>query len=188
MILVALSACGATQTPVAPVIAPTAQQVNPANTIPAPVSYPTAEVTVATSGTPQAEKAVQAQAYPTPAPIAVRDLTPAGITVWNTEVGTSKQTGTCNNPPILPVYGLVQVTLTGDALGWKDQQAEFAMKKVSPSVWQYDGESKPVPGKLRLTVTFVDDKTLTILRELTPQSDPACVQTVAYKGVFQWTK
>lgn len=171
MIMVALSACGAAQTP-SPTLAPTQKPATTAPTAPAPTAAaPTAAPTVAPSPTP-----------------AAKDQTPAGITAWNTEVGTSKQTGTCNNLPSTPVYGLVQVTVNGDSLSWKDMQAEFAMKKVAPSVWEYMGESKPVPGKLRLTVTFVDDKTIGILRELIPQSDPACTQTVAYKGVFQWAK
>ncbi|HQV70494.1 MAG TPA: hypothetical protein PLJ62_04640 [Thermoflexales bacterium] len=172
LILVALSGCGAAQTP------------SPA---PAPVAQPTALPTTP----PTAQAAPTAAPSATAAPAAgsaAKDLTPAGITVWNTEVGASKQTGTCNNGPILPVYGLAQITVAGDSLGWKDQQAEFAMKKIQPSVWQYEGDNKPVPGKLRLTVTFVDDKTLSVLRELIPQNDSACTQAFTYKGVFQWAK
>lgn len=123
-----------------------------------------------------------------PAATAGPDFTPAGTTVWNSEVGTSRQTGTCTGGPILPVYGLVQIVNDKGALAWKDQQAEFTLAKDRPGVWRYEGPNRPVPGTLKLVVTFVDDKTLRIQRELTPQSDPRCTNVVEYSGKFQWSR
>lgn len=86
------------------------------------------------------------------------------------------------------MYGLVQIVNDKGALAWKDQQAEFTLAREKAGVWRYEGPSRPVLGTLRLTVTFVDDKSLKIQRELTPQSDPACTNVVEYSGKFQWSR
>jgi hypothetical protein len=37
-----------------------------------------------------------------------------------------------------------------------------------------------------MTVTFQDEKSLTMVREFTPKNDPGCTHRHDYAGVFQW--
>ena len=100
-------------------------------------------------------------------------------------------TGDCTKGSVLPAYGLVQITPAetgaGDSLEWKNQEPKpYAMARAAANSYVYAGPNSIHDGVVTMTVTFVDDKNLKMLRQFTSQNDPACTHTHEYTGVFQW--
>ena len=162
---------------------PTVQATKPPEAAPtlAPAKpTATAEPTVPTSkptDTPSANNQPAAQ-----------DLTPKVRTVWNTAIGSNKMEGACAGNPILPAYGQVQITPSGDALEWKNQQTTYAFKRSAPGQWRYAGPSPLNDGTVDLLLTFKDDKNLSVVHKLVPASDPGCTHTFTYGGTFMWER
>lgn len=95
--------------------------------------------------------------------------------------------GTCTKGSVLPAYGLVQITPNDAGLEWKNQEPKpYPMTLAEPNQFVYAGANSINDGVVTMTVTFVDDKNLTMLRQYTPNNDPACTHTHEYTGVFQW--
>lgn len=95
--------------------------------------------------------------------------------------------GECAQGSVLPAYGLVQITPVDDGLEWKNQEPQpYVMARVEPNVYAFAGPNSIADGVVTMTVTFQDEKSLTMVREFTPQSDPGCTHRHEYAGVFQW--
>ena len=96
-------------------------------------------------------------------------------------------TGTCSTGPILPPYGLVQITPGGDTLTWKSQEpAPYVFGKVKTNVYAYSGPTALGDGTVTMSLTFTSATTLQMSRAFVPNSDPVCTHTHFYSGTFQW--
>jgi len=159
----------------------------PTNT---PIPTPAAPATATPSPT--------ATLFPTPAPEptatppmdaqpAAQDLAPRQRSVWDTKISPGEMLGDCAGGSILPVYGLVQITPTEEGLEWKNQEpAPYAMARVAPNTYRFAGPSSINDGVVTMTVTFVNEKSLVMLREFAPNADPDCIHRHEYTGEFKW--
>jgi hypothetical protein len=115
------------------------------------------------------------------------DYTPATQSVWNFAQGQDNLTGTCSTGPILPPYGLVQITPGGDTLTWKSQEpAPYVFGKLKTNLYAYSGPTALGDGTVTMSLTFTSATTLQMSRAFVPNSDPACTHTHFYSGTFQW--
>ncbi len=166
------------------VVAPT---VAPAESTAAPtikVSVPNVSGGNADSGKPLVSpltSPIQAQA--------IGAAAPKQRSVWNTTIGTDHMTGDCK-ASVLPVYGLVQITPeSSDTLTWKTQEPKpYTMNKITANQFQYVGPSVINDGVVTMTVTFVDDKNFSMMRDFVAKNTPGCNHHHDYAGVFQWNK
>jgi len=95
--------------------------------------------------------------------------------------------GECAKGSVLPVYGLVQITPGEGGLEWKNQEpTPYLMQRLATNQYQYAGPNSINDGVVTMTLTFVDDKTLTMVREFTASAEPGCTHKHDYAGVFQW--
>jgi hypothetical protein len=116
------------------------------------------------------------------------DYTPATQSVWNFAQGQDNLTGTCSTGPILPPYGLVQITPGGDTLTWKSQEpAPYVFGKLKTNLYAYSGPTALGDGTVTMSLTFTSATTLQMSRAFVPNSDPACTHTHFYSGTFQWS-
>jgi hypothetical protein len=171
-VAVSLIACGAapapTSTPVPPISAP-------ATATPQPTVAPTVAPTEAPAATPASARAAGA------------GFAPAQRSVWETTIGQDEMSGECTQGSVLPAYGLVQITPSEDGLEWKNQEPKpYPMRRVEQNIYAYAGPNSINDGVVTMTVTFSDEKSLLMLREFTPQNDPACTHRHEYTGVFKW--
>jgi hypothetical protein len=164
----------------APNAAPT-KAPPPAATLPAlPTALPVASIV------PQPTATVVA---PVATPVAATaDPTPKVRTIWNTVIGVNKSEGTCAGNPILPAYGQVQLTPSADALEYKNQQTTYLFKRSRPGEWRFAGPSPLNDGAVDMTLTFKDDRNLTVVHKLVPGKDPGCTHTFTYSGTFMWER
>jgi hypothetical protein len=179
-LFIVLCACNA-----APVPTPT-----PTSTT-APTALPTPEPTLAPAPTdtpqPQAEATAEASPSPATAAGAAQDFAPAQRSVWNTTIGPDQMTGDCAKGSVLPVYGLVQITPGEGSMEWKNQEpTPYLMQRLATNQYQYAGPNSINDGVVTMTLTFVDDKNLTMVREFTANAEPGCTHKHDYAGVFQW--
>jgi len=144
---------------------------------PAPTATPTAAPT-------------QAPTAPVPRPTTapeVQEFAPKQRSVWDTKVDPGQTLGQCSGGPILPAYGLVQITPLEDGLEWKNQEpAPYRMIRLAPNTYQFAGPTAINDGVVTMTVTFLSAQTLTMVREFTPQAEPGCVHRHEYTGEFKW--
>ncbi len=132
------------------------------------------------------EAAAAAKAANCAAPT-VTDYTPATATVWNFAQSPDNMTGTCNTGPILPPYGLVQITPGAEGLTWKSQEpAPYTFGKVTTNVYAYSGPTVLGDGTVVMSLTFTSATALQMTRAFVPNSDPGCTHTHFYSGTFQW--
>ncbi len=118
----------------------------------------------------------------------VTDYTPTTASVWNFAQSQDKMTGTCSAGPILPPYGLVQITPGGDSLVWKSQEpAPYTFGKVKTNVYAYSGPTALGDGTVTMNLTFTSATALQMSRAFISNSDPACTHTHFYTGAFQWS-
>jgi hypothetical protein len=181
-LLIALCACNAAPVPTpTSTTAPTAQ--------PEPTPAPTTAPTLAPTDTPQPQAEATAEASPSPTADAgaAQDFAPAQRSVWNTTIGQDQMRGDCAKGSVLPVYGLVQITPGEGSLEWKNQEpTPYLMQRLATNQYQYAGPNSINDGVVTMTLTFVDEKTLTMVREFTASAEPNCTHTHDYAGVFQW--
>ncbi|MCL4504878.1 MAG: hypothetical protein M1434_11320 [Chloroflexi bacterium] len=172
----AMPTIAATETPApAATTAPTAASTATTN------STPTGGVTAATAEATTAASASGGQT--------TGDFVPKVRSVWDTAVGLDQMSGACSKGSLLPVYGLVQITPSGDTLAWKNQEpAPYTMKRLQPNEYQYAGPTAIKDGVVTMTVTFIDAKSLQMNREFVANADPGCMHTNVYTGTFQWEK
>jgi len=156
----------------------------PVNTpIPTPIAPPTTTPTAAPTPTPLPTDAPE----PTAPQPAAQDLAPRQRSVWDTKISPGETLGNCAGGSILPVYGLVQITPTEEGLEWKNQEpVPYAMARLAPNVYRFAGPSSINDGVVTMTVTFVNEKSLVMLREFTPNADPGCIHRHEYTGEFKW--
>lgn len=160
----------------------------PAPSIPTPASPATA------TSVPTPTLAPTVTPEPTPAsaqPVSPveQDLhfLPRQRSVWDTKISPGETFGECAGGAILPVYGLVQITPTEDGLEWKNQEPQpYAMARVAPNTYRFAGPSAVNNGVVTMTVTFLDEKSLVMLREFTPNAEPKCIHRHEYTGEFKW--
>jgi hypothetical protein len=182
MIAASLLACGAAPTAApSPTSSPTA--------LPAPDAAPSATAAATATSSP----AAAATTVPTPAGDAASGgggaagFAPAQRSVWNTTIGTDQMSGECAKGSVLPAYGLVQITPLDAGLEWKNQEPKpYVMSRVEPNIFAFAGPNSIADGVVTMTVTFLDEKSLTMVREFTPHNDPGCTHRHEYTGVFQW--
>lgn len=118
-----------------------------------------------------------------------QDFTPIERTVWDTVIGPDEMTGTCAKGSMLPVYGLVQITPDGDTVEWKSQEpAPYVFNKLQSNRYQYAGPTALKDGVVTMTLEFVSEQSLSMLREFIANADPACLHTHVYTGTFQWAR
>jgi len=145
---------------------------------PTPVATPTASPTQLPTPTPTASALDQAE---------VQDFAPKQRAIWDTKVDPGQAIGQCSGGPILPAYGLVQITPLEDGLEWKNQEpAPYRMRRIKPNTYQFAGPTAINDGVVTMTVTFLSAQTLTMVREFTPQAEPGCVHRHEYTGAFKW--
>jgi hypothetical protein len=131
-----------------------------------------------------AEAAAQAANCAAPA---VTDYTPAAATVWNFVQSQDVMTGACNTGPILPPYGLVQITPVENGLIWKSQEpAPYTFGKVNTNAYAYAGPTALGDGTVTMNLTFTSAATLQMTRAFVPNGDPGCTHTHTYSATFQW--
>ena len=95
-------------------------------------------------------------------------------------------TGTCTGGPVLPAYGLVQITPKGNSLTWLSQEAPYTFARTGENAYLYSGPTATNDGTVTMDLHFTSTTTLTMQRVFTPSSDPACQHTHNYTGKFQW--
>lgn len=176
-----LAACS-TAPDAAPAAAPAATP------IPTPAVPPTATPEPAPTPTPLPTAEPEPTATPPmDAQSAAHDLAPKQRSVWDTKISPGETLGDCAGGSILPVYGLVQITPTEAGLEWKNQEpVPYAMARVAPNTYRFAGPSSINDGVVTMTVTFVDEQSLVMLREFTPNADPGCIHRHEYTGEFKW--
>lgn len=153
---------------------------------PTPTTAPTTTPTAAPTPT-LAPTATSEPAATPPASTAAQDFLPRQRSVWDTKISPGETLGTCAGGVILPVYGLVQITPTEEGLEWKNQEPQpYAMTRVAPNRYHFAGVSAVNNGVVTMTVTFLDEKSLVMLREFTPNDDPQCIHRHEYTGEFKW--
>ncbi|MCL6509400.1 MAG: hypothetical protein K6U78_01790 [Anaerolineae bacterium] len=168
----------------APAAAPAATPI-PTPAAP-PTAAPAATPTPAPTPIPTAEPEPAATS-PKDAPSAAQDLAPKRRSVWDTKISPGETLGNCAGGAILPVYGLVQITPTEEGLEWKNQEpVPYAMARLAPNTYRFAGPSSINDGVVTMTVTFVDEKSLVMLREFTPNAEPGCIHRHEYTGEFKW--
>lgn len=168
--LVALSACNSA------LPMPTA--------IPSPIPAPTLAPAVMPT-TPAPTSRVESS----PTAAVTTDFAPRQRSVWDTKITPGETLGNCASGSILPVYGLVQITPTEAGLEWKNQEpVPYAMARIAPNTYRFAGPSSINDGVVTMTVTFVDEQSLVMLREFTPNADPGCIHRHEYTGEFKWFK
>ncbi len=122
-----------------------------------------------------------------PASPVEQDLLPRQRSVWDTKISPGGTLGECASGAILPVYGLVQITPTEDGLEWKNQEPRsYVMARVAPNMYRFAGPSVVNNGVVTMTVTFLDEKSLVMVREFTPDAEPQCIHRHEYAGEFKW--
>lgn len=183
----ALAACGGNEQPATTTPVPTITPVLVATAIP----LPTPNATEVAMSTAQAKEAATASvlASPLQSPIgAPASFAPTQRSVWDTSiVGQDQMQGNCTQGSVLPAYGLVQITPTGDGIEWKNQEPKpYAMTRIAENEYQYAGPNSIDDGVVTMTVKFVDAQNLTMRREFVPKSDAGCTHVHDYKGVFKW--
>jgi hypothetical protein len=60
------------------------------------------------------------------------------------------------------------------------------MQRLGINQYQYAGPNSINDGVVTMTLTFVDAKNLTMVREFNAANEPGCTHTHQYTGVFQW--
>ncbi|BCX03741.1 MAG: hypothetical protein KatS3mg053_1679 [Candidatus Roseilinea sp.] len=171
VLVLGLAACSA-----APAATPVPTPTPPPTAIPAPTS------TLVPTATPEPTPTSAQPASP-----AGQDLLPRQRSVWDTKISPGETLGECAGGAILPVYGLVQITPTDDGLEWKNQEPRpYGMARIAPNTYRFAGPSSINDGVVTMTVTFLDEKSLVMLREFTPNADPKCVHRHEYTGEFKW--
>lgn len=159
---------------------------------PAPAATPISTPTSSPTATPAPTLAPTATPEPTPASAqptesAEQDLLPRQRSVWDTKISPGETLGECAGGAILPVYGLVQITPTEAGLEWKNQEPRpYPMARIAPNTYRFAGPSSINDGVVTMTVTFLDEKSLVMLREFTPNADPKCIHRHEYTGEFKW--
>lgn len=129
-----------------------------------------------------ASKSADCQASPTTV-----DYTPTQSSVWDTTVSPDTMSGTCSTGSILPVYGLVKITLAGETLTWRNQEpAPYTFSRVKTNVYSYSGPTSLNDGTVTMVLSFTSATTLQMTRTFVPTADPACQHVHQYSGVFQW--
>jgi len=199
VIAVALAGCAtapiqsptATESPLA--VATTAPTITATQTPIQPTAPSTSTPTkTATATRTQTRTPTTAPSIPAPSATASSsaagdDFTPKVNAVWETAIGEDIMTGTCSGGPILPVYGLVQITPQGDTLIWLSQEpAPYTFFRTSPDTYYYSGPTSINDGSVTMILRFTGPTALVMQRVFTPNSDPACQHTHNYTGVFQW--
>ena len=172
-----LAACGS------PAAAPTALPTT------APTATPIATATAQPTAAPTITMAPTAEVTPTTAQVEQKNFAPKVRSVWNTAVGLDEMKGTCAKGSMLPVYGLVQITPDGETINWKSQEpAPYVMTRLQVNQYQYAGPTALKDGVVTMTLKFIGEQALEMLREFVSQADPACLHTHVYTGTFQWEK
>lgn len=160
---------------------------------PAPAAMPAAtdapEPTA--TATPTLMPTLETIAPPAPTPSAIaaeaQDWLPDQRSVWDTQVSPGEALGRCDGSAPLPVYGLVQITPLEDGLEWRNQEPQpYRMKRVAPGIYRFAGPSAINDGVVTMTVTFLTEKSLAMVREFTPNAAPSCTYRHEYTGEFKW--
>jgi len=177
----ALTGCGGDEATPTPTTAPSTQSTNATEATNTPVS----KVAIPAVSAGGASSPLNS---PLNSPLASGGPVPTQRGVWNTTVGTDNMTGDCK-ASVLPAYGLVQITPQGSTIEWKNQEPQpYTMQQIAPTQFQYAGPTVSKDGTVTMTVTFVDDKNLTMIRDFVATDAPACTHHHEYAGVFQWNK
>ncbi len=114
------------------------------------------------------------------------DFTPATASVWNFVQGPDQMSGACSGP-LLPPYGLVQITPIENGLTWRSQEpTPYTFAKVKTNVYSYSGATATGDGAATMTLTFLSGTELTMTRTFVSNAEPACSHTHDYTGAFQW--
>lgn len=161
-----------TAVPPTETFAPTATQVRPTRTIGAPTktSIPPTSTVIPPTATASG---------PT-------DFMPAAASVWNFVQGPDQMNGTCSGP-VLPPYGLVQITPIENGLTWRSQEpTPYTFAKVKANVYSYAGATATGDGTVTMTLTFTSGTELVMTRTFVATTEQACSHTHVYTGIFQW--
>ncbi len=158
---------------------------------PAPAATPAATYTPEPTATPTLMPTPEPTASPAPMPSAIaaetQDWLPGQRSVWDTQVSPGEALGRCDGSVPLPVYGLVQITPLEDGLEWRNQEPQpYRMKRVAPGIYRFAGPSVINDGVVTMTVTFLAEKSLAMVREFTPNAAPGCTYRHEYVGKFKW--
>jgi hypothetical protein len=106
--------------------------------------------------------------------------------VWNFVQGPDQMSGTCAGP-VLPPYGLVQITPETSGLTWRSQEPQpYIFSKVRTNVYAYSGPTATGDGTVTMTLTFLSATDLVMTRTFTANAEPNCSHTHDYIGAFQW--
>lgn len=154
-----------------------------------PIATDTPEPTAIPALMPALETTVPPAPTPTPSAIAAeaQDWLPGQRSVWDTQVSPGEALGGCDSSAPLPVYGLVQITPLEDGLEWRNQEPQpYRMKRVAPGIYRFAGPSAINDGVVTMTVTFLAEKSLAMVREFTPNAAPGCTYRHEYTGEFKW--
>lgn len=153
--------------------APTATEVKPTSTTAAPT-----ETSLPPTETPLP---------PTATASGPTDFTPASASVWNFVQGPDQMSGTCSGP-VLPPYGLVQITPIENGLTWRSQEpTPYTFAKVAANVYSYSGATATGDGSVTMTLTFISGTELVMTRTFVSNAEPNCSHTHDYTGAFQWS-
>lgn len=114
------------------------------------------------------------------------DFIPASASVWNFVQGPDQMNGTCSGP-VLPPYGLVQITPIENGLIWRSQEpTPYTLAKVKTNVYSYSGAAATGDGTVTMTLTFISSAELVMTRTFVSNAEPNCSHTHDYTGTFQW--
>lgn len=114
------------------------------------------------------------------------DFTPTTASVWNFVQGPDQMNGACSGP-ILPPYGLVQITPIENGLTWRSQEpTPYTFAKVNINVYSFSGATATGDGTVTMTLSFISGTELVMTRTFVPNAEPACSHTHDYTGTFQW--
>lgn len=177
-----------TFTPVPPTATSTAAKTPTSTPAPTETAVPTKTPTLAAPT--KAPTSLPTQPAPTATSTSTGggdEFTPKVTSVWETAIGQDIMAGVCTGGPILPAYGLVQITPNSDALTWLSQEpAPYTFFRTAPNTFYYSGPTSTGDGAVTMTLRFTSTTTLAMQRIFTPASDPACTHTHNYTGTFQW--
>src|SRR6185503_10374917 len=115
------------------------------------------------------------------------EFLPDTASVWNFVQGPDQMSGTCSGP-VLPPYGLVQITPIDNGLTWRSQEpTPYTFSEVQTNVYSYSGATAIGDGSVTMTLTFLSGTDLVMTRTFVASAEPDCSHTHDYTGTFQWS-